>query len=290
MSMSSHAHVSALPHAFVDEFLLYQQLRGRRQCTLASYKSFLDRFFRIVHKQPTQLTVQDIRRFLMAENSKGNKQSTIATKIAILRSFFDWLEREEYIDKNPMRRIDTPRVPPASPKYLTHDEMEALREASTKLLDRLIVEMLYSSGARVSELVALDWDDVDIVNKRATIRDGKGGKSRVVPISIKAARLLKRYRDTRHDDNLWIFQSRHSRRMVRETVERRISALGKKAGIQKRVTPHRLRHSLATHLLEAGMPIDMIQKVLGHASIATTQIYARTQMAGVEQYYRRVFP
>lgn len=138
--------------------------------------------------------------------------------------------------------------------------------------------------------VALDWDDVDIVNKQAHVREGKGGKARTVPLSTRAARLLKAYRATRRDNNPWVFYSREGNRMSKATVEYRIRELAKQAGLQKKVTPHCLRHSQATHLLEAGMPIDMIQKILGHASISTTQVYARTQMTGVEQFYRRVFP
>lgn len=290
MSMSSHAQATALPHAYVREFILHQQLRGRRVETLKAYESFLNRFLKIIHKQVAQITVHDVRQFLLAESARGNKQSSLATKIAILRSFFGWLTREEYIDKDPMNRIDRPKLPPSAPKYLTHDEMEALREAATELIDKLIIEMLYSTGVRVTELIKLNWDDIDTNTKQAIIRDGKGGKSRVVPISTKAIRLLKQYRATRQDDNPWIFESRYKRRMVKETIERRVRKLGKKAGIQKTVTPHRLRHSQATHLLDAGMPINMVQKILGHASVSTTQIYARTQMAGVEQYYRRLFP
>lgn len=282
---------TALPN-HVQEFLLYQKLRGRRVGTLEGYRQFLERFLRTVGKSIEEISVGDIRQFLMAEEARGNKVTTIAAKIACLRSFFNWLEREEYIPKNPMRRIDRPKLPPAAPKYLTHDEIEALREAaaSTSLMDQLIVEVLYSSGLRVSELIALDWDDVDFANKQAIVREGKGGKSRIVPLSTRAVRLLKRYQKTRRDQDPCVFRSREKNRMTKATVEYRLKRLGRLAGLQSHVTPHRLRHSQATHLLEAGMPLDMIQRLLGHSSIATTQIYARTQMAGVEQYYRRVFP
>lgn len=281
-----------LPQAYVREFLLYQKLRGRRPGTLQAYEEFLERFLQTVRKPVDAISTGDIRQFLMAEEARGNKTTTIATKIACLRSFFGWLEREEYIQKNPMRRIDRPKLPPAAPKFLSHDEIEALREAAAakSLMDQLIVEMLYSSGLRVSELIALDWDDIDFANKQAIVREGKGGKSRVVPLSTRAVRLLKRYRKTRRDEDLCVFRSREKNRMTKATVEYRVKELGKLASVQQRVTPHRLRHSQATHLLEAGMPIDMIQKILGHASISTTQVYARTQMTGVEQYYRRVFP
>lgn len=290
--MSISALSTPLPQVYVQEFLLYQKLRGRRPGTLKAYQEFLMRFLREIRRPVEEISVADIRRFLMAEESRGNKTTTIATKIACLRSFFNWLEREEYIVKNPMRRIDRPKLPPAAPKYLSHDEIEALREAAASkgLMDQLIVEVLYSSGLRVSELIALDWDDIDFTNKQLMVREGKGGKSRTVPLSTRAIRLLKRYRKIRQDDEPYIFRSREKGRMVKETVEYRIRELGKLAGLQQKVTPHRLRHSQATHLLEAGMPIDMIQKVLGHESISTTQVYARTQMTGVEQYYRRVFP
>jgi integrase/recombinase XerD len=272
----------------IQEFLLYHKLRSRRPSTLKSYEQFLTRFFGEVGKPPEDITTNEIRMFLMTEESKGNKPATLVTKIAILRSFYTWLEREEYIVKNPMRRIDKPKLPQSLPKYLTYDELEAIREAAVTLMDQLLVEVLYCTGARVSELVAFDWADLDLEGKKALIRDGKGGKQRIVFLSTKAVRLLRRYKATRKDDDPYVFRSREKRRMSKESVEWHIRKLAKQAGIQKRVTPHCMRHSIATHLLAGRMPLEGVQKILGHTKASTTQIYAITQMALVEQDYRMV--
>jgi len=290
MSIGAY-QTSRLPQSYIDEFLTDLEWKGRRQQTIASYRLLLERFFRDVRVQPERVTSQDVKRWLMQESERGNKTSTISTKVAGLRSFFGWMAKEDYITKNPMLRIDKPRVQRPAPKYLTHDEIEALREAAQgNQLDELIVEVLYSTGLRVSELVKLDWHDIDWETKMVRVRDGKGGKSRVVPISTKAIRFLRKYRKTRRDDKPWVLRSQYDKRMSKATIEWRIKRLGEKAGIQSRVTPHRLRHSLGTHLLQAGVRIDAIQRCLGHSNISTTQIYAITQMADVEQQYRRVMP
>lgn len=276
---------------WLKEFLQAKKLEGCRPKTLEQYEKLLMRFWWNEGKPWSEITTSDIREFLSGEEERGNKRSSIAAKIAIFRSFFGWLFDEEYIDRNPAKRIVRPNLPPALPKYLTHNELESIREAASEdPIDRLLVEILYSTGLRVSELVALDWEDLRLATKQVSVREGKGGKSRTVLLSTRAARLLAQYRETRADDNPWVLMSREHNRMSKETVERRIRNLGNEAGIEKTVTPHCLRHSLATHLLEAGVPIDQIQHLLGHASVATTQIYARTQLASVEQHYRRVMP
>lgn len=274
----------------VREYIQAQRLRGRRPKTLEAYQQFLERFVRTVGKPVDEITVRDIRMFLMAEEARGNKRNTIGTKVVKFRSFFKWLEREEYIERNPMAKIDPPAEDKSPPKFLTHEEIERLRDACRRPIERLLLEVLYSSGIRVSEAVALDWDDVNLDGKHLTVREGKGGKARHAPLSTRAVMLLRQERERRRDSNPWVFQSQFKRRMAKETIERTMRVLGERAGLRERLTPHRLRHSLATHLLAAGAPIDVVQHILGHESIKTTTVYARTQQATVEQHYRRVFP
>ena len=274
----------------VREYIQAQRLRGRRPKTLEAYQQFLERFVRSVGKPVDEITVRDIRMFLMAEEARGNKRNTIGTKVVKLRSFFKWLEREEYIERNPMVKIDPPAEDKSPPKYLTHEEIERLRDACRRPMERLLLEVLYSSGLRVSEAVALDWDDVNLDGKYLLVRDGKGGKARQAPLSTRAVMLLRQYREQRKDGNPWVLQSQFRRRMSKESIERTMRVLGERAGLRERLTPHRLRHSLATHLLAAGVPIDVVQNILGHESIKTTTVYARTQQSTVEQHYRRVFP
>ncbi len=275
----------------LQDYLDAQRLRGLRMSTLDAYEQFLARFIREVGKPIMAVTTRDIRRFLMGEERRGNKPATLASKISKLTTFFDWLQRERIIRENPMDLIDAPRIPEPPPKYLSYDELEAVREAAAgHLLRETLVETLYSSGVRVSELVALDRRDLNLTQKRATVREGKGGKSRVVPISTRASRLLQRLLDERTDTDPWVFRSNFDRRMSISSVQWHIRKLGEQAGLMFKLTPHQLRHSLAAHLLNAAMPLDQIQLILGHSSVQTTQRYARTQIQSAEQYYRRVFP
>ena len=148
--------------ALIEEYLSVQRQRGRRPGTIESYRQFLVRYAKELGKPIDEATTRDVRRFLMTEESeRGNVQSTIARKIHILSSMYQWFHREEIIDRNPMARIDAPADDESPPKYLTVEELERVRDACRSFMDRLLVELLYSSGVRVSEAVAPDWTDID---------------------------------------------------------------------------------------------------------------------------------
>ncbi len=277
--------------ALIEEYLSVQRQRGRRPRTIESYRLFLTRFARELGKPVDEATTRDIRRFLMREESeRGNVQSTVTRKIHILSSLYKWLHREEIIERDPMARIDAPTDEEAPPKFLTVEELERVRDVCRSFMDRLLVELLYSSGVRVSEAVAIDWSDIDWEGKRVLVRDGKGGKSRIVPLSTRAVMLLREHRRRRQDDSPWLLQSQFRQRMSVAAIQSRMRKIGERAGLAERLTPHRLRHTLATHLLAGGTPIHVVQEILGHSSVRTTQVYARTQMEQVEMYYRRVIP
>jgi len=276
----------------VDEFIHVLNLRGRAETTIDNYENFLNYFIGFVDKEINTITVRDIRKVLMWEKKeKGNKKSTISTKVSIIKSFFSWLEVEEIITSNPANKIEKPKINKNKKrKYLSHEQIEKLRESAEKLIDRVMVEVLYTSGIRVSEAVNLDWNNIDFESKNLFIQNGKGGKNRTTPISTKAILLLKKYLETRKDDEEWVFQSNFKRRMSKESIERHIRLLGEEAGIKKRITPHTLRHSLATHLLNQGLKINMVQKILGHSKLSTTQIYAKTNMDNIDYHYRKINP
>lgn len=273
----------------IEEYLSVQRQRGRRPKTIESYRLFLRRYAQEIGRPIDEVETRDIRRFLMAEERRGNNMATIASKIHRLSSLYKWLEREELIERNPMRKIDAPRLPKRQPRWLSHEEIEQVREVA-RGMDRLLFEVLYSSGLRVSEAVALDWHHVDLNAKSVTVVDGKGGKSRRTMLSTRAVMILRRYQAKRQDTNPWVFQSQFRRRMSKESIERRIRNLGDRAGLRRRLTPHRLRHSFARHLLEAGMPPDVLQALMGHEDIRTTQGYSGLPEQHIGQYYRAVFP
>ncbi len=275
--------------AIVDEFLYVMQSRGNSDLTVDRYNLLLKRFVTDIGKPVDEITTRDIRGFLMREKTeRGNSRNTIATKVATIKSFFKWLELEEHIAKDPTKKIEKPKEDKTDPKFLSHEEIEMMRETAKKPIDRALVDVLYSSGVRVSEAVGLDWDDVDFQNRTLKVT-GKGGKTRTTLLSTKAVMLLERYRETRDDNDSHVFRSQYKQRMSKDSIERRIGNIGKKAGIRKKITPHMFRHSFGTHLLEAGMKIDEVQQLLGHQEISTTQIYARTNKADVMHSYRKIF-
>ncbi len=276
-------------NAYLQAFLSGMQLRGRSPHTIANYRVILTLFLRWLGDKPLpEVATADIRRWLMEERQPRNKPTTVAHDVVVLRSFFRWLHREEYLDRDPAARIDVPRVDQRLPKYLTHEQIERLREACRKPRERAILEMLYSTGCRVSELVGMNRRDVDWHAMEVKVY-GKGGKERVVQFSTVAAMWLRRYVATRDDAHPALFLSNFKRRISKASVERLIRVLGQRAGLEVRVWPHALRHTAATHLLAADVPLQVIQELLGHTSPATTQRYAWLTLQKRREHYRRVF-
>ena len=275
----------------VEEFIHVLNLRGRSETTIENYERFLKHFIAELDMEVEDIEVRDIRRFLMKEQKeRGNTKSTISTKVSIIKSFFSWLDDERLIEINPASRIEKPKVKNTKRKYLTKEEIEEVREVIEKLIDRTLFEVLYSSGIRVSEAVALNWNNINFNDKKLRVINGKGGKNRIAPLSIKAIMLLKQYRESRNDASEWVFQSNFKQRMSKESIERHMRLLGEEADLESRLTPHRLRHSLATHVLNNGAPISVVSEILGHAKVSTTQIYAKTSQENIDYNYRRYQP
>ena len=270
----------------IEDFLQAKQLADS---TAKGYRGFLVRFASELDVSVDNVDTQAIREFLDGERNRGNSTNTLVTKIHRLNSFYSWLLQEEYILKNPMNRVEKPQETKTPPKYLTYEEVELLRESADGVT-KVIFEVLYSTGLRVSELVDLDRQDIDFIEKTVWVKDGKGGKARQSKLSTRAAMILKQHLAARKDDEPWVFRSNFKQRMSRHSVARYLRLLGERAGLRRRLTPHMLRHTFATHLLDAGMPIDLVQYMLGHSSVKTTQVYAQTNPKNVEHFYGRVFP
>ena len=274
--------------SILKEYLHVMKLRGRAKTTLESYELFLKRFIKGLDKPIKRVNTRNIRSFLMQEEDKGNSKSTIATKISILKSYFNWLEREEIITKNPVEKIEKPKFNNDKPKHLTYEEIERIRDLDMKLIDKVLFEVLYSSGIRVSEAVNLDWEDIDFDNRQLYVKNGKGSKDRTTLLSVKSIYLLKKYKRLRKDSDKCVFRSNYRQRMSKESIERHIRLLGEKSNLRKRLYPHRLRHSCATHLLSQGLAINNIQKLLGHSKVTTTERYSRTNFNDVDYNYKRI--
>jgi integrase/recombinase XerC len=245
-----------------------------------------------------------IRKYLTYLHRK-NKKISIARKVSSLRSFFRFLAREKVVMSNPAKNISIPKVEKPLPSALTVDEafrmMEAplrnLRKGSVKsekrieLRDRAILELLYSSGIRVGELVGLNWSQLDFDLGLVRVI-GKGRKERIVPVGSKALKALSAYRNERGfpDGKEPLITNRSGGRLTTRSIERLVKKYTKRSGIFRRVSPHSLRHTFATHLLDAGADIREIQEMLGHASLSTTQRYTHLTLGKLMEVYDKAHP
>lgn len=245
-----------------------------------------------------------LRKYLSVLHRK-NKKSSIARKISTLRSFFRYLVRERLVSSNPAKAVSTPKVEKPLPTTLTVDEafrlmespdrpLKKVTEAETKksaLRDRAILELLYSSGLRVGELVGLNLKHMDLQLGIVRVM-GKGRKERIVPIGNKAIEALRAYLDQRGDPEgeAPLFVNLRGGRLTSRSVGRLIKKYTRTSGIVRKVSPHSLRHSFATHLLDGGADIREIQEMLGHASLSTTQRYIHLSPGKLMEVYDKAHP
>jgi len=244
-----------------------------------------------------------IRKYMSFLHRK-NKKSSIARKISTLRSFFKYLIREQVISSNPAKSVSTPKVEKTLPTTLSVDEAFRLMESpqslpekssdlskENRLRDRAILELLYSSGLRVSELVGLNLNQLNSDLGIARVM-GKGRKERIVPVGVKAIEALKAYLEDRGvfrgEDP--IFVNSFGGRLTTRSVGRLMKKYTRQSGIFRKVSPHSLRHTFATHLLDAGADIREIQEMLGHSSLSTTQRYTHVSMGKLMEVYDRAHP
>jgi integrase/recombinase XerC len=241
-----------------------------------------------------------LRSYLSQLDATGYVKASIARRVAELRSFGDFLVREEVLERNPFRLISAPRVPRRLPQYLTVAEVEmllAVPDTSTPLglRDRAIIEVLHAAGLRVSELVGLDVADVDLAQAHVRVL-GKGGKERIGLLGRPAVRAVRAYLKAgrpallgqRPVDALWL--NHRGGRLTVRGVAFILGKVGKQAGIRTPISPHVLRHTFATHLLDGGADLRVVQELLGHANIATTQVYTHVSQSRMREVYIRAHP
>ena len=251
-------------------------------------------------RDPGTLAYRDLRGYASVLSERGLKKSSVARKLAASRGFHDYLVRAGEAAANPAELLPTPKRDSHLPRVLGPDEVAALLDripARTPLevRDRALFEIAYSCGLRAEELVNLDAGDLDFESEtvRAT---GKGSKTRVLPMGEPAQKALRRYLDTaRHtlatqNAEPALFLSRRGRRLSASDVRRRLAKWVREAAVAGRVSPHTLRHSFATHMLEGGADLRSIQELLGHSSVSTTQIYTRVEPSRLRREYARAHP
>lgn len=270
----------------VRMFLSAKKLEGLSPLTLAGYEIELRIFAAHVQKKVEDITTADIRNFLGQFDHL--KLSSISRKLSVLKSFFGWLIEEEIIQKDPTRKVKPPRKEKRLPKALTVEELEMIREACKTPRERALVEVLYATGGRLSEIQGLNRRDIDWQNKSAKVI-GKGDKEREVYFSWKALYHLKKYLNSRNDavPALFVTQRQPVRRLSKRGIQREIKIIAERAGIQKNVHPHVFRHTFATLTLNNGADLVAVQSLLGHSDPGTTQVYAQlTDSRRKEQYQK----
>ena len=270
----------------IELFLSGKQLEGLSKITLKGYKLHLRIFAEHVKKKVEDVTTADIRVYL--GRYKDQKISTLSTKLSVLKSFFSWLTSEEILLRDPTMRIKPPRKEKRLPKALSIEELEMMREACKTARQRTLVEALYATGCRLSEVHDLDRSDIEF-NTQSCRVIGKGNKEREVYFSFKAIYHLKKYLLSRADlvPALIITERQPYRRLSGRGIQREIGIIAANAGIKKKVSPHTLRHTFATLTLNNGADLVAVQELLGHENPATTQIYASISAERKREQHRK---
>lgn len=273
----------------VNHFLGAKKSEGMSKGSTYAYRRHLDVFYNHLNKSASEITTNDIRDYItyLAE-VRGNKIATIQSALSILRSFFTWMHNEELIPRNPTTRIKSFRINKKDSRHpLTNEQLEMLRNACVTYREKALVEFLYSSGCRVSEAEQIDVNNIDFEQRSVSII-GKGSKRRTIYFSIRARLMIRNYLlDRKGGTALFCCTRRPYARMGTRSIQKLIGQLGERANIPKRVHPHVLRHTLATDLLSAGMDITIIQQILGHSSVGTTEIYAEISQDNVKREYEK---
>ncbi len=269
-------------------FITAKQVEGCSQKTIRYYHRTLENFLKWSDLGVTQMTTDDIRTYLAQyfEEKKCSKANLDNIR-RILSSFFTWLEREEYILKSPVRRINKIKIPQTVKETYTDESLELMRDSCETLRDLAMIDLLASTGMRVGELVKLNIADIDF-EQRECIVFGKGKKERPVYFDARTKIHLKNYLDSRLDNNpaLFVTLLKPNKRLGIAGVEIRLRQLGRKLGITK-VHPHKFRRTLATRAIDKGMPIEQVQHLLGHAKIDTTMTYAMVNQTNVKNSHRK---
>jgi integrase/recombinase XerD len=291
--------------AFLDLFIEHAALeRGLSNNSLQAYRNDLDQFLLYLSEKnierPNRLTHTILLDHLISLRESGRSSRTVSRHLVSLRIFFRFLQQERLIDLDPSETLESPRLWSLLPDTLSPVEVNQLLNASIKQTkhaqrNRTLLELLYATGLRVSEMCALKIGDLSLQD--AMLRTlGKGNKERVVPIAGKTVELVKNYllqdrpRYIRNELESHLFLSQQGRPLTRQRIWQIIKDRARAAGIDKKISPHTLRHSCATHLLENGGSLRVIQELLGHSDISTTQLYTHVDQKRLQQMHQNFHP
>ena len=280
----------------VDKFLFFLKVElNYSELTIKSYQLDLTDFFGYIEsKKINYLTIRnhDVRGYLKYLDSCNLKNSTISRRISTLRTFYNYLVDENIVENNVFHNVKNPKLEKKLPNYLNYNEMEELLESidisTTEGLEkRLLIEMFYSTGCRVSEMINVKISDIDFTNKTIRIM-GKGSKERIVYFGDYASKYLDNYLSKVKCDK-YLFTNKKGEKLTINEVEQIVKDIMKHISIKTHVTPHTLRHTFATHLLNNGADIKTVQELLGHANLSTTGIYTHVSSDRLKDIYFKTF-
>lgn len=273
---------------YVELFISAKRVEGCSEKSLRYYESTITAMLTALDKNVRYITTDDIRGYLTEYQEKNRLCKVTTDNIRrILSSFFSWLEDEDYILKNPVRRIHKVKTGTNIKETYSDEALELMRDNCTELRDLAMIDMLASTGMRVGEMVLLNRNDIDF-NERECIVFGKGSKERIVYFDARTKIHLQNYLNSRNDNNEALFVSLKSpyNRLQIGGIETRLREFGKKLGLHK-VHPHKFRRTLATMAIDKGMPIEQLQQLLGHRKIDTTLQYAMVKQSNVKIAHRK---
>jgi integrase/recombinase XerC len=283
---------------YINKFLRYLEVeKAVSGHTLRAYRKDIEEFSEYSKTELHEIDLLDVRGFVAGQIRNGLSKTTVSRRLSSIRSFFKFLHREGYIKTNPAKLISNPKVPKLLPRFLSVDDVFSLvdKPDGTGFLpirDKAILELLYSSGLRVSELSGINIDDINIKESLVKIR-GKGRKERIVPIGSKAIDAIKSYmieRILRKNKDKALFFNRMGTRLTDRGVRRIVVKYAKALAMNGQIGPHTLRHTFASHLLQGGADLRVIQELLGHSSLSTTQKYTHLDITHLMDIYDKAHP
>lgn len=281
---------------YINDFVNYISKKNYSTNTVISYINDLYYFYLYLEKNLLTVAEDDIRNYLEKLNKSNEASSSVRRKISSFKSFYKYLYNNGYMNKKdyPLTRIVYPKVEKKLPKFLYYNELLEILDQSIKdkdgIRDRLIIEMLYATGVRISELINIKVSDIDFNNKRILVL-GKGNKERIVYYGEYAEEILYKYLDThKKNEYNYLFMNSKGNQITDRGVRYIIDNIMKKLSIKTHVTPHVLRHTFATDMLNNGCDIKVVQELLGHSSLKATEIYTHVTNESIKKVYYNCFP
>lgn len=295
--------------SYIQEYITYiRSERNYPSNTCKAYEKDLLTFWEFLRSElrekitPDSILIKDIKNFLIHLSQKGYDTRSIERKLSSLRSFFRYLQKRLKVKSNPTLSLKGPKRKRRMPRVLSWPQVKELLEPTLyeedreRLRDRAILELLYNTGIRLAEISALKREDIDFQNGEIRII-GKGDKERIVPLGRNASRILTEYLDSRNmisrskkKESHFLFTNKYGEKLSRRGIARVVKKYGSKITEDKKISPHTLRHSFATHLLDEGAKILAVKEMLGHEKLSTTQIYTQVSMARLKKVYKKAHP